>query len=140
MIDEKFVAQRIEFRNSERHSLFLKVGGLPVHEVTLYLGKFRNKGRAANSIHFVCSCLTILYRELQEACVDLLERLSTGQFLTTQKLDRLVTAARYRSEDLEDESVEAKTNVIDIRRIGVRRSQNSAERQPLDAQIYASRL
>lgn len=136
----KFVAQRIVFRNGERHSLLLRVGGLPVHEVTLYLGKFRNKGRAANTIHFVCSCLAILYRELQEARIDLLQRLSMGQFLTTQELDRLVTSARYRADDLEEDSDEGKTNVIDIRRIGVRRSQKLVERQPVDVQTYASRL
>mgnify|MGYP001612591245 CR=1 FL=1 len=136
----KFLAQRITFRNGERHSLLQRVNGLPVHEVTLYLGKYRNKGRAANTIHFVCSSLGLLYRELDAAGVDLLERLADGQFLTAPELDRIVTAARYRSEDLEGESTESKTNVIDIRRIGIRRNQQQAERQPVDAQTYASRL
>lgn len=135
-----FVAQRIVFRNGERHSLLLRVDGLPVHEVTLYLGKYRNKGRAANTIHFVCSCLVLLYRELHAAHVDLLERLAKGQFLTTPELDRLVSAARYWFKDLEEEPANAKTNVIDIRRIGIRRSQKQAERHPVDVQTYASRL
>lgn len=136
----KFVAQRITFRNGERHSLLQRVNGLPVHEVTLYLGKYRNKGRAANTIHFVCSSLALLYRELDAASVDLLERLSSGQFLTTPEMDRLVSAARYRAEDLEGESADGKSNVIDIRRISIRRSQKQAERKPVDVQTYASRL
>lgn len=136
----KYIAQRIKFRNGERHSLLQRVDGLPVHEVTLYLGRYRNKGRAANTIHSVCSCLALLYRELHAARVDLIERLSNGQFLTSIELDRLVSAARYRSEDLENEPAESKTNVIDIRRIGFRRSQKQAERRPVDVQTYASRL
>lgn len=136
----KFVAQRITFRNGERHSLLQRVNGLPVQEVTLFLGKYRNKGRAANTIHFVCCCLALLYRELDAAGVDLLERLLSGQFLTAPELDRLVSAARYRSEDLEVAPAKGKSNVIDIRRIGIRRSQMQAERQPVDTQTCASRL
>lgn len=136
----KYVAQRIKFRNGERHSLLQRIGGLPVHEVTLYLGKYRNKGRSANTIHFVCSSLALLYREMYSARVELLERLSKGQFLTAPELDRLVSAARYRAEDLEEELAKGKANVIDIRRISLRQSQKPAERQPVDVQTYASRL
>jgi len=136
----KFVAQRITFRNGERHSLLQRVNGLPVQEVTLFLGKYRNKGRAANTIHFVCCCLALLYRELDTAGVNLLERLLSGQFLTTPEFDRLVSAARYRSEDLEIESPHGKSNVIDIRRIGIRKNQKEVERKPVDAQTCASRL
>lgn len=136
----KFVAQRIRFRNGERYSLLQRVDGLPVHEVTLYLGKYRNKGRAANTIHFVCGCLALLYRELHLARVDLLERLTKGQFLTLPELDRLVSTARYRAEDLDEGPAKAKTKVIDIRRIGIRRHQKQDERQPVNVQTYASRL
>lgn len=136
----RFVAQRITFRNGERHSLLQRVNGLPVQEVTLFLGRYRNKGRAANTIHFVCCCLALLYRELDAAGVDLLERLLSGRFLTAPELDRLVFAARYRSEDLENESSDGKSNVIDIRRISIRKSQKQVERQPVDAQTCASRL
>lgn len=136
----KFVAQRVTFRNGERHSLLQRVNGLPVQEVTLFLGRYRNKGRAANTIHFVCCSLALLYRELAAAGVDLLERLLNGQFLTAPELDRLASAAHYRSEDLEIESPKGKSNVIDIRRIGIRKSQKHAERQPVDAQTCASRL
>lgn len=136
----KFVAQRIIFRNGERHSLLQRVDGLPVHEVTLYLARYRNKGRAANTIHFVCSSLALLYRELDAVGVDLLARLSTGQFLNAIELDRVITAARCRSEDLEEDSTSGKANVINIHRIGIRRSQTQAERQPVDTQTHASRL
>lgn len=136
----KFVAQRIKFRNGERHSLLQRVDGLPVHEVTLYLGKYRNKGRAASTIHSVCEHLELLYRELHAAGVNLLERLQTGQFLTVPELDRLVSAARYRLKDLEEELSKAKEKVIDIRRIGIRRNQKLVERQPVVVQTYASRL
>ncbi len=136
----KFVAQRIRFRNGERYSLLQRVDGLPVHEVTLYLGKYRNKGRASNTIHLVCSCLALLYRELHLARVNLLERLAKGQFLTLPELDRLVSAARYRVEDLDEEPAEAKMKVIDIRRIGIRLRQKQDERQPVNVHTYASRL
>lgn len=136
----KFVAQRIKFRNGERHSLLQRVDGLPVHEVTLYLGKYRNKGRAASTIHSVCEHLELLYRELHAAGVNLLERLQMGQFLTAPELDRLVSAARYRLKDLEKELSNAKEKVIDIRRIGIRRKQKLDERQPVVVQTYASRL
>lgn|GEM_PF-3554856 len=102
-------------------------------------GKYRNKGRVANTIYFVC-CLALLYRELDTAGEGLLERLLSGQFLTAPELERLVSAARYRSEDLETEPPDGKSNVIDIRRISIRKSQKQIERQPVDAQTYASRL
>lgn len=84
--------------------------------------------------------MALLYRELDAAGVDLLKRLLSGHFLTTPELDRLVSAARYRSEDLERESPDCKSNVINIRRIGIRKSQKQDERQPVDAQTCASRL
>ena len=87
----KFVAQRIRFQNGERHSVLQVPYGLPVHEVTLYLGKYRRKGRAANTIHFVCATLALLYRELDAAKVHLLERLAAGRFLSTTELDGLAT-------------------------------------------------
>lgn len=140
-----YVAQRIRFQNGERHSVLQVPGGIPVHEVTLYLNKYRNKGRAANTIHFVCATLALLYRELDTAKprVVLLERFLKGHFLTLPELDRVVSAARYRVDDLEgepDEAAEGSSNVIDIRRIGLRLSRKQAERRPVDVQTYASRL
>ena len=33
---------------------------LPVHEVTVYVDKYRTKGRAANAIHSVCGSLALI--------------------------------------------------------------------------------
>lgn len=136
-----YVAQRIRFQNGERHSVLQVPYGLPVHEVTLYLDRYRKKGRAANTIHYVCSALAILYRELDVAKVNLLARLATGQFLPMTEMDRLVSAARYRIQDLDDdECVGRKSQVISINRIVMRRRKTQPEARPVDVQTHASRL
>ena len=83
----KFVAKRVRFRNGEPHSVLQVVDGLPVHEVTLYLGKYRAQGRAANTIHLACRCLAMLYCRLDTANIDLLARLNDGKFLTAPEFD-----------------------------------------------------
>lgn len=136
-----FVAQRIRFRNGERHSVLQVPYGLPVHEVTLYLGKYRTKGRAANTIHFVCTVLALLYRELDGAKVNLLGRLREGRFLSMQELDRLATATQYRVEDLEEDAGGVPgSQVINLNRISLRRHKNERVRRPVDVQTQASRL
>ncbi|MFN4267094.1 MAG: hypothetical protein ACK4F8_15260 [Aquabacterium sp.] len=60
----RYVAKRFRFQNGEHHSVLKGPDGLPVHAVTLFLQKFRKRGRAANTIHAVCQCLALLYREL----------------------------------------------------------------------------
>ena len=136
-----YVAQRIRFQNGERHSVLQVPYGLPVHEVTLYLDRYRKKGRAANTIHYVCSALAILYRELDVAKVNLLGRLTTGQFLSIVEMDRLVTATRYRIQDLDDdERAGSKSQVISINRIVMRRLKMQPEARPVDVQTHASRL
>lgn len=137
----KYVAQRIRFQNGERHSVLQLPNGLPVHEVTLYLGRYRTKGRAANTIHFVCTSLALLYRELAARKVNLVKRFEEGRFLTGQELDRLAAAAQYRIDDLEDETEGPTTsNVIGINRVSMRRARKVEERHPVDAQTQASRL
>lgn len=137
----KYIAQRIRFQNGERHSILQVPYGLPVHEATVFLDKFRKKGRAANTIHFVCSALALLYRELDAAKVNLLDRLAKGQFLSIPELDRLVSAAQYRVEDLDEEEGKGdKSSVININRITLRRSRKETERRPVDVQTHASRL
>jgi hypothetical protein len=37
-----FIAKRIKFRNGERCSVLIRPGGLPVHEATLYLARYRS--------------------------------------------------------------------------------------------------
>ena len=92
----RFVAKRILFRNGERHSLLSRPGGLPVHEATLFLARFRTRGRAANTIHAVCTTLALLYRWLQGGKIDLMARLRSGEFLTAPEIYRLVDTAQYR--------------------------------------------
>ena len=72
-----------------------------MHEVTLYLGKYRTKGRAANTIHFVCSALALLYCELDWAKVDLLGRLVEGRLSACKMFDGLmVTISDGQSDAL----------------------------------------
>jgi integrase len=137
----QYIAKRIRFRNGERHSVLHVPNGLPVHEVTVYLDKYRRKGRAANTIHFVCTSLALLYGELDRAKVNLLDRLSKGEFLTLPELGRLASAVQYRIEDLEEGEGDAeKSNVIHIGRIGLRRKSDDKPRLPVDVQTQASRL
>lgn len=136
-----YVAKRIRFRNGERHSVLQVPYGLPVHEVTLYLDKYRRKGRAANTIHFVCQTLALLYRELDKAKVDLLGRLASGQFLTLPELNRLASAAQYRMADLDEEvAYKARSNVINLSRVRLRRKVCETERKAVDVATQASRL
>lgn len=142
---QKFIAKRIRFRNGERLSVLQVPGGLPVHEVTLFLERFRRRGRAANTIHAACSCLALLYRELSVAKVDLLGRLQQGRFLALPELERLASAAQYRVVELDtgEEDVDRKRpNVIHISRIGFHRSKDktSAERSSVDVATQATRI
>lgn len=137
----QYVAKRIRFQNGERHSVLHVPYGVPVHEVTVYLDKYRKKGRAANTIHFVCNSLAVLYRELDTAKVNLLDRLENGRFLTLPELYRLASVAQYRAGDLEEEAEDAnKSNIIHIGRIGLRRGSDDQQRQPVDVGTQASRL
>jgi integrase len=136
-----YVAKRVRFQNGERVSVLSVPYGLPVHEVTLYLDKYRRKGRAANTIHFVCLTLALLYRELDSANVDLLERFAMGQFLTALELNRLAAAVQYRMDDLDAGAADkGKPNVINLLRVRPRRKRTEAERDAVDVATQASRL
>jgi integrase len=138
----EFVARRIRFRNGEHYSVLARPGGLPVHEVTLYLSRYRTKGRAANTIHGVCMAQALLYRELAEAGIDLLERLREGEFLTIPELTRLVYASQYRADDLsEDEPGTGNdSNVIDIKRIQLRRKARVENVKAVSAKTQGDRI
>jgi integrase len=87
--------------------------------------------------------MALLYRELQAADINLIDRLAVGQFLSALELDRLATAAQYRVRDLDEErSNVGKSNVVNISRIGLRKGRRTgkAERRPVDVQTQASRL
>lgn len=136
-----FVARRIQFRNGERHSVLCRPGGLPVHEATLYLAGFRTRGRAANTIHSICTTLAFLYRWLGGAKIDLLARLQKGCFLTLPEINRLASAVQYRVADLSDDNeYSGKSNVVDIKRIRMRRNSTEQEAYAVDVATQASRL
>lgn len=136
----KFIAKRIRFRNGERHSVLHVPGGLPVHEATLFLDRFRRNGRAANTIHAVCGVLAFLYRQLDSASIGLMDRLAAGQFLTLPELDRLSAAAQYRADGLADIQGSSKPNVINMAQIRLRRSSSKIEAESVDVATQASRL
>lgn len=139
--DFRFVAKRIRFRNGERLSVLSRVGGLPVHEATLYLAKYRTRGRAANTIHFVCVTLALVHQWLQSAQIDLLSRLRQGQFLTLPELSRLADIAQYRLDDLrEDENGSALPQVIDITTVRRRLKSQKNRTRSVDVATQASRL
>lgn len=136
----KFVAKRVQFRNGERHSVLSRPGALPVHEVTLYLAKYRKRGRAANTIHTVCMALALLYRELAMARIDLLQRLRQGQFLTIPELNRIADAAQYWVDDLSYEERNSNSNVINIKRIRMPRKAAVEGGKAVNVSTQASRL
>ncbi|MGF6726133.1 integrase [Paraburkholderia sp. GAS41] len=138
----EFVARRIRFRNGEHYSVLARPGGLPVHEVTLFLSKYRTKGRAANTIHSVCMAQALLYCELAKAGIELLERLRKGEFLTIPELHRLVHASQYWADDLsEDEPGTGNgTNVIDIKRIQLRRKAQVKNVKAVSAKTQGDRI
>lgn len=137
-----FVAKRVRFQNGEHHSVLSRPGGLPVHEATLYLAKYRKRGRAANTIHAVCMSLALVHRELSKAGIDLLDRLRQGEFLTIPEVNRLADSVQYRIADLSEEAVRAqgKSKVIDLKRVRMRRNVKVEETKPVDVATQASRL
>lgn len=138
----KFTARRVRFQNGERHSVLISPRGLPVHEVTIFLATFRRRGRAANTIHSVCTVMALLYSEMERAGIDLLDRLRKAQFLTIPELNRLADAAQYRAHDLfteENESI-VHSNIIDLKRIRKRRKSPIDASKPIDVATHASRI
>lgn len=139
----RFVARRVRFRNGERHSVLSRPGGLPVHEVTLYLAKFRKRGRSANTIHAVCTVMALLYRELDKANIDVIQRLRQGRFLTAPELNRLADATQYRVADLSREECAdegRRPQKVDVRRIRMRRKAAVVELAAVDVANQASRI
>lgn len=134
------MARRIRFRNGEHHSVLMRPGGLPVHEVTLYLSKYRTKGKAANTIHSVCSHLGFFYRHLEEQKIDLIDRLKTGCFLSVQELDRVASVVQYRVRDLDAKDSKSTSKVISFSKIAIRKSRKVGGLLPVDVATQASRL
>ena len=138
----RFVAKRIRFQNGERHSVLSRPGGLPVHEATLFLARFRTRGRSANTIHYVCTTLAFLYRWLYSAKVDLLQRFRQGHFLTLLEISRLADTCQHRVADLsvEDADMSSNRKVVNITRIRMRRKAPERNTRSVDVATQASRL
>ena len=137
-----FVAKRIQFRNGERHSVLSRPGHLPVHEATLYLAGFRTRGKAANTIHSVCTTLALLYRWLDAAEIDLYRRLRQGHFLTLPEINRLAETVQHRVVHLssEEEDHSYRPKVIDIKHVRMRRKVVDVGTRSVDVATQASRL
>jgi integrase len=84
--------------------------------------------------------LALLYRELAKAGIDLLQRLRQGQFLTIPELNRLADAAQYPVDDLSYEDGDRNSNVIDIKRIRMRRKAAVEEVKAVNVSTQASRI
>lgn len=138
----RYVAKRFRFQNGEHHSVLKGPDGLPVHAVTLFLKKFRNRGRAANTIHAVCQCLALLHRELDTSPrIDLLGRLRRGQFLTRSELVRLANVAQYPMKALahEDEQ-EVTPQVVNLKSVRMRRKKSAQEVEAVGKANHANRM
>jgi integrase len=134
----KYVARPIRFRNGERFFVLSAPNGLPVHEVTLFLGTFRTRGLAANTIRYACVALALLYRMLGE--IDLLARLRSGKFLSSAELGRLTSSAQYRIDELIRPSASRSQRVVDIRQITMRRKATAAQVNAVVKDTHSSRL
>lgn len=115
---------------------------MPVHEVTLYLAGFRARGRAANTIHSICSSLALLYRVLDDLGVDLISLISTGKFVSIPDLFRLANAAQYRlakaCSDRLDDCIYP--GVINLKKVRLRRASSGVEAAGIDVSTQAIRI
>lgn len=137
----RYFAKRIRFRNGERLSVLKERKGLPVQEVTLFLERFRRRGRAANTIHAVCMTLALLYRLLEVERGWLVKRMEEGRFLTDPELTRLASEAQFRVDDLSDEGAgHAKHKVVSMARLRLRRNSRKERRRAVDIATQATRL
>lgn len=138
-----YVARRLRFENGERVSATISVEtGLPVHAVVLFLNRYRTKGKQANTINSAARSLALLYRHLDEAKIDLLDRLRQGRFLTPAELDRLADVAQYRLGDLDEEPPgrgPVASNVRSLERMRMRRRREK-ERELVEVATRATRI
>lgn len=136
-----YIAKRVRFQSGEHHSVLMGPDGLPVHAVTLFLQRFRKQGRAANTIHYVCQCLALLYRDLDaNPSIDLLGRLRCGQFLTRSELYRLAEITQYRMDELLQEEADETTQVVNLNSVRARRRKVVEETEPVGKANTANRM
>lgn len=136
----QYIAKRLRLSSGERISVLQRESGLPVHEATLFLDRFRTRGRAANTIHFVCSTLTLVHRELDVAGINLLERLRNAQFLSRPELNRLAMAAQYKIDDHSEEGGKTTKGTISIHRVHPKINPSKKAKDLVDITTRAKRL
>lgn len=138
----KCIAKRIKFKNGERHSVLCRANGQPIPEVTLYLAVYRRRGRSANTIHLVCSTLSILYQFFNERRIDLLSMLTGGGFLGVSDVMRLADRCQYWKSDVVDESSSSsfKGSVVNINKIRMKRGVKRLEERSVDVLSQATRI
>lgn len=139
---KQFVLRRIRFQNGERMSLVVGEDGIPVHEIVLFMGRFRTRGLASNTMHGACKALLMLYRDLEAKRIDLWSRLRQGRFLTLPEIDSIVTAAQYRLDEPSDDDHDepAGNGVVNINTVRMRRQAVVREVQGIARGTMANRL
>lgn len=136
-----FTVRKVRFHNGERVSLLMRADGLPVHEVVLFLDRYRRRGRAANTLNGICSALALLYRHLTSARVDLMARLHEARFLTRQELDRVAVAVQFRGDHQEAPGAESASNVINLRSVHPKlKKAKSPEVNAVDPETQGTRI
>lgn len=137
----QFTVKRIRFRNGERTSVLLRPDGVPVHEVVLFLDRYRRRGRAANTLHAICCALAVLYREMARSEIDLVARLREGRFLTSTELNRVAAATQFRADDSSAaEDPASSPNVINLRSVQPRIRAKSVEVVAVDPTTQRTRM
>ncbi len=139
---KQFFVRRIRFQNGERMSLVVGEDGLPVHEIVLWLSRFRTRGLSSNTMHGACKALVALYRDLQVKRINLLGRLGEGKFLTLPEVDGIVVAAQYRLDDPSADRDErpAANAVVNIKTVRMRRQKGAPVVQGIARGTMANRL
>ena len=136
-----FYARRIRFENGERCSVLQRVGGLPVHEVTLFLDSMRSKNRASATLHNACKAVAVLYEEMDAAGINLVERFEKGEFLSMRDLTRVSHALRLNKPSHDPDEIGFKaSNVVSIRSVQPRKTKFEVEAPTVGQGTVASRL
>lgn len=137
----RHTAKRIRFQNGERMSVLVRTDGLPVHEAVLFLGRYRTRGRAANTIHQVCAHLAQLHNALADQGINLVDRFHSGSFLRISELERLAQIAQLNAGDLDDDDVASpKANVINLETVRMRRKAVETTPLPVDPATHATKI
>lgn len=134
-----FSVSRIRFRSGERYSFLLREG-MPVYLAVLFVNRFRTKGRAANTLHQVCSVLALLHNDLDSRGIDLRGLLAQGRFLSLPDIHRFADSAQYVASEPICPQRGKKSRVVNIEKARLRATTKAERRQTVDSATYATRL